>query len=107
MQSGDSPDEVWSDGTADEPASKYRSRVLYQGLIGDRDVMVPMRDGVRLCIDIFRPDTAERLPALLARIADGAQGRGRQLVAQLHAVDDIFDSGWTQARRHGAYIAGF
>jgi predicted acyl esterase len=28
--------------------------------------MVPMRDGVHLCIDVYRPDTAERLPALLA-----------------------------------------
>jgi predicted acyl esterase len=32
----------------------------------DRDVMVPTRDGVRLCVDIFRPRTAERVPALLA-----------------------------------------
>ena len=28
--------------------------------------MVPMRDGVRLCADVFRPDTDEPLPALLA-----------------------------------------
>jgi hypothetical protein len=28
--------------------------------------MVPMRDGVSLCVDIYRPDTAEKLPALLA-----------------------------------------
>jgi len=28
--------------------------------------MVPMRDGVRLCVDIYRPETDEALPALLA-----------------------------------------
>ncbi len=66
MKSGGGSDEVWSDGTADEPDSDYRSRAVYQGLVAERDVMVPMRDGVRLCIDIFRPDTTERLPALLA-----------------------------------------
>ena len=35
-------------------------------MIAQRDVMVPMRDGVRLCIDIFRPDTTDKLPSLLA-----------------------------------------
>jgi predicted acyl esterase len=32
----------------------------------DRDVMVPMRDGVHLCVDVYRPDTQEKFPALLA-----------------------------------------
>jgi len=33
----------------------------------EKDVMVPMRDGVRLCTDIYRPDTdEEKFPALLA-----------------------------------------
>jgi predicted acyl esterase len=35
-------------------------------MIAERDVMVPTRDGVRLCVDVFRPDTDEPLPALLA-----------------------------------------
>jgi len=30
-------------------------------------VSVPMRDGVRLAADVFRPNTSERLPALLVR----------------------------------------
>jgi len=32
----------------------------------DRDVMIPMRDGVRLCADIYRPDVEGKFPALLA-----------------------------------------
>lgn len=35
-------------------------------MITMRDAMVPMRDGVHLAVDIFRPDSGERFPALLA-----------------------------------------
>jgi len=35
-------------------------------MIAERDVAVPMRDGVKLSIDIYRPDSSERFPALLA-----------------------------------------
>ena len=35
-------------------------------MIDARDVMVPMRDGVHLAADIFRPDSKEKFPALLA-----------------------------------------
>ena len=35
-------------------------------MIAERDVAVPMRDGVKLSIDIYRPDSNERFPALLA-----------------------------------------
>ncbi|MCC6473454.1 MAG: CocE/NonD family hydrolase [Burkholderiales bacterium] len=30
------------------------------------DVMVPMRDGVRICVDVFRPEAQGKFPALLA-----------------------------------------
>ena len=35
-------------------------------MIAERDVAVPMRDGVKLSIDIYRADSSERFPALLA-----------------------------------------
>ena len=35
-------------------------------LVADRDLRVPMRDGVELCIDLYRPAAAGRFPALLA-----------------------------------------
>ena len=35
------------------------------GMREDRDVMVPMRDGVKVAVDIFAPDGDEKFPALL------------------------------------------
>ena len=35
-------------------------------LAADRDVMVPMRDGVKICVDVYRPEAAGKFPALLA-----------------------------------------
>src|SRR6201997_1931635 len=45
---------------------KYDRAPQYAGMIAEKDVAVPMRDGVNLSIDIYRPDTKEKLPALLA-----------------------------------------
>ncbi len=41
------------------------------GLIEELDVRVPMRDGVRLSTNIFRPDAPDRFPALLMRTPYG------------------------------------
>ena len=38
-----------------------------ESVIVERDVWVPMRDGVRLQADIWRPARAGRFPALLQR----------------------------------------
>jgi len=32
----------------------------------ERDIMVPMRDGVHVSIDIYRPDVSRKFPAILA-----------------------------------------
>ena len=34
-------------------------------MIDERDVMVPMRDGVSLAVDVFRPDDDDKFPVLL------------------------------------------
>jgi predicted acyl esterase len=39
---------------------------LKYGIKEDRDIFVAMRDGVRLSINVFRPDAAGKFPALLA-----------------------------------------
>jgi uncharacterized protein len=49
-----------------ERGSQYDRTPIYHDLVSERDVRVPMRDGVELCIDIYRPNTKEKLPALLA-----------------------------------------
>jgi len=51
---------------ADRPPPFYDRAPTYAGMIRERDVYVPMRDGVRLCVDIYRPEAAEKFPALLA-----------------------------------------
>jgi predicted acyl esterase len=48
------------------PPPHYEPKVLYEKMKQDRDVMVPMRDGVRLCVDVYRPDARGKFPALLS-----------------------------------------
>jgi putative CocE/NonD family hydrolase len=40
-----------------------------------RDVKVPMRDGIRLSVNIFLPDTEGRFPTIFERMPYGASGR--------------------------------
>jgi putative CocE/NonD family hydrolase len=44
----------------------YDRPPTYAKIIAETDVTVPMRDGVNLSIDIYRPESSERFPALLA-----------------------------------------
>ena len=48
------------------PPVDYNPPVLYEKMIEERDVMVTMRDGVKVCVDIYRPDTTKKVPALLS-----------------------------------------
>jgi predicted acyl esterase len=50
----------------DRSPAAYDRTPTYERMIAQNDVAVPMRDGVNLSIDIYRPDSAERFPALLA-----------------------------------------
>ena len=45
---------------------KEGSQPIYAMKVEGRDVMVPMRDGIRLAVDIYRPEGEGRFPALLA-----------------------------------------
>jgi predicted acyl esterase len=51
---------------SDNLPNAYDRPPTHAGMIAEKDVMVPMRDGVNLCVDIYRPDTKEKLPVLLA-----------------------------------------
>lgn len=48
------------------PIPYYDRAPEYENMVWDRDVMIPMRDGVHLCADIYRPDAGSRFPALFA-----------------------------------------
>ena len=56
----------WLDGSPAEPPFPYECPPVCSEMLTQRDVRVPMRDGVCLCVDIYRPALAERVPALLA-----------------------------------------
>lgn len=57
--------------TASAPATPVQNE--NQGVIAQYNVMVPMRDGVRLSTDIYRPAKPGRYPVILSR---GAYGNG-------------------------------
>lgn len=46
---------------------------IQNGVVIERNVMVSMRDGVRLATDIYRPDKPGRFPVLLQRLPYGKQ----------------------------------
>jgi uncharacterized protein len=48
------------------PPPYYDRKPLYEKMVWERDVMISMRDGVKLCADIYRPDTSDKVPVLLA-----------------------------------------
>ena len=51
---------------SDQSPIRYDRAPTYEGVVVEKDVLVPMRDGVRLAVDIYRPNTTDKLPALLA-----------------------------------------
>ena len=54
------------EASGDRPPVSYDRAPTFTGLIAENDVAVPMRDGVNLSVDIYRPDDGGKFPALLA-----------------------------------------
>src|SRR5262249_9674396 len=48
------------------PGPSYDRVPDFPDIARDLDVMVPMRDGVQICVDIYRPKAPGKFPALLA-----------------------------------------
>ncbi len=55
-------------------------------LIIDKDVAVPMRDGVTLRADVTRPDTDQRLPVVLVRLPYGKSMLSMQTYAEANRL---------------------
>ena len=83
------------------PGSRSQSRVKGQQpdpgkysvaeheLVEFRNQMVPMRDGIKLAVDIYRPEGEGRFPAVLSQIPynkNGGAGRARWLAPRGYAV---------------------
>jgi hypothetical protein len=52
--------------SSDTPVGSYDREPTFSSMIKEKDVAVPMRDGVQLSVDVYRPEQAEKFPALLA-----------------------------------------
>lgn len=63
---------------------KYKVKV-------DRDIYVPMRDGVRLGVNVFRPDARGKFPALLAMSGYGKEEMELLLPPQPLAKSAVWD----------------
>jgi predicted acyl esterase len=70
---------------SDCPPTDYDRAPTYEQMIRETDVQVPMRDGVKLCVDVYRPATDEKLPALLAFAIYNKDFQGPDMAAALPA----------------------
>jgi uncharacterized protein len=52
--------------SGDRPPLTYDRAPEHDGFIAEKDVAVPMRDGVNLSVDVYRPKAGGKFPALLA-----------------------------------------
>jgi predicted acyl esterase len=50
----------------DRPPTDYDRAPTHTKMVRDLDIPVPMRDGIRLYVDVYRPDAPGRFPVLLA-----------------------------------------
>ena len=63
------------------------------GIYLDRDVLVPMRDGVRLATDVYRPEGSGPHPVVLERTPSGKQRAVTSLTLAL-LLPDLLDRGY-------------
>ena len=104
--------------------SKVASEKKYT-MIDERDVMVPMRDNVKVAVDVFRPDDGGKFPALLAMSPYGKGIQSMTIPAQpqespihhtpieagspeylasrgyVHVIADVRGIGWSEGEYRG------
>src|SRR3984957_169450 len=69
--------------SAENPGSNYNREPTIAEIARDMDVMVPMRDGVKICVDVYRPDASGKFPALLAFAIYNKDFQGPDMAAAL------------------------
>jgi uncharacterized protein len=57
-------------------------RAFVVATIWDRDIEIPMRDGIILRADVFRPEGSARVPAIVAWSPYGKTGTGNMVVLE-------------------------
>jgi hypothetical protein len=63
-------------------STKWRTSPRQHGVTIERDVAIPVRDGVTLDSDIFRPDAEGKFPALLAVHAYSKAAQSAQMLPE-------------------------
>src|ERR1700749_2206540 len=76
-------------GHAEATAASTQGGVIGSPGIETRDVMAPMRDGVRLAADVWRPDTNRPVPVLVSRTP-----YGKDMVALMSAPAELPEAGF-------------
>ena len=69
--------------SAENPGSSYDRAPTISSIARDMDVMVPMRDGIKICVDVYRPDAPGKFPALLAFAIYNKDFQGPDMAAAL------------------------
>ena len=69
--------------SAENPGPIYDREPTFSSIARDIDVMVPMRDGVKICVDIYRPEASGKFPALLAFAIYNKDFQGPDMAAAL------------------------
>jgi putative CocE/NonD family hydrolase len=72
----------------------YDRPPAYAGFISEKDLLVPMRDGIKIAVDVYRPQTTDRLPALLALSVHNKDLQGPEL-AQATLTHPAWSPLWT------------
>jgi uncharacterized protein len=67
----------------ENPGSNYDRAPTFAATARDMDVMVPMRDGIKICVDVYRPDASGKFPALLAFAIYNKDFQGPDMAAAL------------------------
>jgi len=69
--------------SSEDPGTQYDRAPSFAAMASDRDVMVKMRDGVDICVDVYRPEAAGKFPALLAFAIYNKDIQGPDMAAAL------------------------
>lgn len=69
--------------SGERPPTEYDRKPEHEGMIRERDTTVPMRDGVNLSVDVYRPEAKGRFPALLAFAVYNKDFQGPEMAERL------------------------
>ncbi|MCC6473489.1 MAG: CocE/NonD family hydrolase [Burkholderiales bacterium] len=76
------------------PPPGYERPALYAEMAEERDLAVPMRDGVTLCVDVYRPAAAGRFPALVSLASHNKEFNSPEFAQAAHNAQPAWSRMW-------------